>query len=247
MNRTQKFLALFYGVATGLILLSHTVYGKGDPSLYLTFGVRATMVLAAWLLTTRLRERYLLRLAFLFTLVSDYFFILAQVFDESMPNRQLYGMLGFILSYLFLILAFSRQMKFGHRELMTFLPFGLIFLYLFMNLQKFATGFMLQAGIGIGVILSLAGMTMVSTLYRGLYTRRAAWMIALAGFLMFFSDLFVAYSIYDPAFANFMLWKENLIWGTYVPAWTLLLLLMAEDRPYLEVQNHGRQILTARL
>jgi hypothetical protein len=45
---------------------------------------------------------------------------------------------------------------------------------------------------------------------------------------MFISDMFVAYSIFHPDFKEFILWKENLIWGTYVPAWTFLMIVVAE-------------------
>ncbi len=232
LNETQKKLAVGYGAATLSVLLIHAVYQGGPPSLILTFTTRLTMVAAAFMLKTKLREKRLLRTAFLFTLVSDFFFIFLKLFARDMPNRTLYGMLGFIIAYLFLILTFIRTIKWSVKALAAFVPFGLIFLLLILNLRQFAAGMMYPAGIGIGVILSITGMVTVSTLFSGYFTRKAAWFIALAGSLMFFSDLFVAYSIYDPAFAPFMLWKENMIWGTYVPAWTLLLLLLAEDNPY---------------
>lgn len=234
MNRTQRILAVTYGAVTILILLCHLIYTKNAPSLILTFTVRASMVALAFLLPTAFREKKRLRAAFFFTLVSDFFFIFVKLYNPDMPNREMYGMMGFILAYFFLTWTFSDRLRLGRRELLTFLPFITIFLILFMTLRQYASGFMYPVGIGIGLMLSITGMATVSTTFRGYFTKRAALFIAIAGAMMFFSDLFVAYSIYHPAWKEFMLWKENMIWGTYVPAWTMLLLLMAEDQPYRE-------------
>lgn len=99
---------------------------------------------------------------------------------------------------------------------------------IFLSLQQYAKGFMYLAAIITGIILCFAGMAMVSTLFRGYFSKKLAWMIALAGCIMFISDMFVVYSIFHPDFKEFILWKENLIWGTYVPAWTFLMIVVAE-------------------
>lgn len=234
MNRIQRILAVSYGSLTILILLCHLIYTNTAPSLILTFTVRATMVALAFLLPTAFREKKRLRAAFFFTLVSDFFFIFVKLYNNDMPNREMYGMMGFILAYFFLTWTFSDRLRLGKKELLTILPFITIFLILFLTLRQYAQGFMFPVGVGIGLMLSFTGLATVSTTFRHYFTKRAALYIALAGSLMFFSDLFVAYSIYHPDWKTFMLWKENTIWGTYVPAWTLLLLLLAEDQPYRE-------------
>lgn len=232
MNRIQVFLAILYGLLTMLILLCHLIFGKGWPSLVLCFSIRCTMVAAALLLPSELRERRRLRIAFLFTLVADFFFVLMRLVDPGLPNRELYGMLGFVLAYFFLTGSVTTRLRVSKRELMTLVPFFSSFLLLFRSLARYARGPMVGGGIAIGLMLSLTATAMVSTLYRGYFSQWAARLIAAAGSLMFASDLLEAGAIYHPALRGFRLWKENLIWGTYVPAWTMLLLLLAEDRPY---------------
>ncbi len=242
MNRIQLFLAILYGLLTLLILLCHLIFGKGWPSLVLCFSIRFSMVVAAFLLPSALRERRRLRMAFLFTLVADFFFELMRLLDPAMPHRELYGMMGFLLAYFFLTESFSSQLRVTKREILTLIPFFSVFLLLFRSLSRYARGPMVGGGIAIGLMLSLTAMATVSTLYRGYFSEAAARLIAVAGSLMFCSDLLVAGSIYHPDFKAFRVWKENLIWGTYVPAWTLLLLLLAEDRPYGKVGIAGRGI-----
>ncbi|MGI6712517.1 MAG: lysoplasmalogenase family protein [Bacillota bacterium] len=228
MNNTQRILLVVYLPLTVLILIFQMLYQKGDPALYLMFAVRVTMFLSVVVMLKRIKEQILIMLAFLFTIVSDYYFVYARTLDQPIANRELYGMLGFIAAYLCLIAAFNKNFKIGKAELITLFPFVGIYTCVFLSLQQYAKGFMYPAAIITGIILCFAGMTMVSTLFRGYFSKKLAWMIALAGCMMFISDMFVAYSIFHPDFKEFILWKENLIWGTYVPAWTFLMIVVAE-------------------
>jgi len=76
---------------------------------------------------------------------------------------------------------------------------------------------------------------MVTSLFRGYFTKETAWRIALEGCILFFSDMVVAFAILHPVYREFLLWKENLIWGTYMIG-RMLLSVSAEDRP-LEQQG----------
>lgn len=87
---------------------------------------------------------------------------------------------------------------------------------------------MFPAALVIGIVLYFTAMTRVSTVCRGYFFRKAAILIALAGCIIFVSDVFVAYSIFHPVIKGFVLWKENVIWATYVPGWTLLMVLLGE-------------------
>jgi uncharacterized membrane protein YhhN len=79
-------------------------------------------------------------------------------------------------------------------------------------------------------ILCYMAWTAVSTLFRGYFSPGASCRIALAGYLMFLSDMGVANSLFNPALAGQpapML--DVFVWVTYVPAWTLIVVTIADD------------------
>ena len=230
MSNSNRIILATYLPLTLLILLFTTLYALESQALYLKFGVRVAMFLTVLILNKRIWTQRILIFAFLCTLLSDYFFVLLRATNPDFPNRELYGMVGFIVAYLFLIAAFQRHLSFGKREVLTLLPFVVVFGIVLSLLAKHAVGFMFVAAVILGVVLCYTGMTMVSTLYRGYFTKSAAWLIAISGCVLFFSDMVVAFSIFHPAFKPFLLWKENLIWGTYMLGWILLLIIAGEEK-----------------
>ncbi len=232
MKNAQRILLTVYLPLTMLILWFQALYRDTPPALYLMFAVRVTMVLTVAGMQKAHKEQWILALAFLCTLFSDYYFELTRTFAQPVANSTLYGMLGFIAAYLCLIAAFNRNFRIGKAELLTAIPFVGIFTYVFLNLKQYAKGVMYPAAIVIGIVLCAAAVTMVATLYRGYFTIKMAWLIALAGCLLFISDMFVAYSIFHPDFQKFILLKENIVWGTYVPAWTFFMIVASEDTLY---------------
>jgi hypothetical protein len=230
INNTQRFLMITYTTLTLLILIFTTIYSLESPAQYLRFGVRVAMLLTVLIINKNYREQKLLVLAFLCTVISDYFFVLLRVSDPSFVNREAYGMLGFILAYIFLIAAFQRNFSLGKKEIIVLIPFVITFGFVLSVLSKYAVGFMFWAAIFLGIVLCYTGMTMVSSIFRGYFSRGSAWRIAIAGCVLFFSDMVVAFSIFHPEFREFLLWKENLIWGTYMLGWTLVLSVALEER-----------------
>lgn len=230
MNNAQRILIAIYAPMTLLILWFRMLYEDQDPALYLMFGVRVTMLLSALFLMKKYREQKLIAFAVFFTVVSDYFFVYAKTFDSEMPNRNLFGLIGFVSVYIVLIAAIHRNFKFGLPELFAALPFAGTFAFVFVHLQPYVKGFMYPASLACGIVLCIAAWTMVSTLFRKHFAKKVAWMIALAGILLFLGDMFVAYSIFHPDYNRFILWKETIIWGTYMPGWLLLLLVAADER-----------------
>jgi hypothetical protein len=194
------------------------------------------MFITVVVIKKRYMEQKLIALAFAFTVISDYFFVFIYTFDKAVANSQLFGMIGFIGAYLCLIITFSKKFKIGKAELITIGPFTVIFTVLFLSLQQYAEGVMYSAGIVLGIILCIFGMTMVSTLFRDYFSKQVAWLLAIAGCMMFFSDLFVALALYHPDFKVFLLWREIAVVATYVPAWTLLMLVASEEHLYAGIK-----------
>ncbi|SCZ79838.1 lysoplasmalogenase family protein [Acidaminobacter hydrogenoformans] len=230
MNNSNRMVLATYLSLTLLILIFTTLYALESPALYLKFGVRTAMLLTVLILRKKFWTQRLLILAFLCTILSDYFFVFLRATSPDLPNRELFGMVGFIAAYIFLIAAFQRRFSFGKREVLTLLPFVIVFGIFLSLLAQYAVGFMFVAAVILGIVLCYTGMTMVSTLYRGYFTKSDAWLIAISGCVLFFSDIVVAFSIFHPAFKPFLLWKENIIWGTYMLGWTLLLIIAGEEK-----------------
>ncbi len=230
MNNEQRIITAIYLTLTLLILFFTTLYELENPALYLKFGVRIAMLLSVIFIKKHYNEQKILVLAFLCTVVSDYFFVLLAATNPDFINRELYGMLGFIMAYLFLIAAFQRNFRFGKKEIVTLIPFIIIFGMVLAVLKKYIAGLMLWAAIVLGVVLCYTGMTVVTSLFRGYFSKKAAWQIAIAGCILFCSDMVVAFSIFHPVYKGFLLWKENFIWGTYMIGWMLLLNVAVEAR-----------------
>ena len=229
VNNTQRIIIATYTTLTVMILLFTTLFELEAPAQYLRFGTRVAMLLTIVVIQKNYREQKILVFAFICTLVSDYFFILLRATDPDFVNRELYGMLGFVLAYVFLIMAFQRKFKVGKRELFVFVPFACIFILVFIALMEYAVGFMFWAAIILGIVLCYTGTVMASSLFLGYFSNSVALRIALAGSILFLSDMLVAFSIFHPDFQGFVLWKENAIWVTYMIGWTMILSVAAEE------------------
>ena len=133
---------------------------------------------------------------------------------------------GFIGAYLLLLLAFFPRTRVKARSFLGLLPFLLVFALVFRELRPYAEGAFFWVAMITGIILILTAWTL-SGAFWGLPSTLpglSPWFLALAGLLLFASDMVVAYSIFHPDFSGYLFWKEALIWGTYVPGWTLILL-----------------------
>lgn len=240
MNKAQRVLLAVFLAFTVFSLFFTSLYRDSDPVWYFRFSLRLTMFLTVLALMKRSREHVLIMLALLSSVVSDYYFLLALTFKAEIPNRQIYGMLGFTLTYVFLTAAFSHQFRPGKKEALTLVPFGLTFLLVFLQLRPYVRGIMFPAALVLGVILCWFAMTMVSVLYRKTYSRKIAWLLALAGVIAFASDMVVAFTLFHPAFNTFIEWVQNFVWGTYMTAWTLLVVVMADDQHSVQKNSESR-------
>ena len=229
MSYRNRIILATYLPMTAMIMLFNALYHFDAPALYMKFGVRAVMCVTVLFAVNKFFEQKLLVLAFLSSLVSDFFFSVMYHLNPDLPNRDLYGILGFIAAYLFLIAAFNKKASYGKRELLIVAPFAAVFTFFLVILAKYATGFMFFATVTLGVILCFFGLTMVSCYFRRHFTRTVSFGAMLAGIILFGSDMVVALSLFHPDFQGFMLWKENLIWGTYMLGWIIILMIAASD------------------
>lgn len=229
MEKNKKLLLGAFLVLTALILLGRLAFADTPPILYFMYGVRVLLFLGA--LKFLRRKRALLLPAFGATLFSDFFFILAKTFPTPMESRELWGMGGFILAYLLLLAAFFPRTRLRTVSYLGLLPFLGVFALVFQALRPYAEGAFFWVAIITGIILILTAWVLSGTLwgFSPFAAGPAPWFLALAGIILFASDMVVAYSIFHPDFSGYFFWKEAFIWGTYVPGWTLILLASMDE------------------
>ena len=68
------------------------------------------------------------------------------------------------------------------------------------------------------------------TIHRGYYTRAVSMRFAIAGYLMFLSDMGVAITFFYPGMQGNIPWLLNEVWVTYIPAWALILVTIAGNQ-----------------
>jgi YhhN-like protein. len=109
--------------------------------------------------------------------------------------------------------------------------FGLLMPYIYNPVMK--TGTLI-----FGIVLTYMAWTSVCTIYRNYFTKKASWIIAISGVLMFICDVGVAFSMFYPPFTiKHTPWLTNIIWTAYVPGWTLLAVLICEKDLIIQDSN----------
>jgi hypothetical protein len=174
----------------------------------------------------------MLKIAFFFSALGDFFLAAMKAIYKNFDGS-LYGIGLFLLAYIFLILAFQ---KFGNvwnikniwKELIIFIPLLVIVGIFFVTMNQYLGGIMIPISILFAITITYMTWTAITTLTRGWFKKSTATLIGIAAVLIFISDFAVAYEIFLPAFYNPPAWIEALVRGTFTPAWTLLLLVLAD-------------------
>ena len=169
------------------------------------------------------------KLAFFLSLIGDLFLA---VLPNLIPgfSGSLSGMGFFLLAYVALSGAFWKNMTIGKKEKKTALVLILLLTgYLALTLP-WVGGFMQTALVAFCLVIAFMAWMAVSTLYRGWFAPRAAWLIAAGAASIVISDMVVGLVLFHPAFADPSPWIKIFIRLTYTPAWTLFLLMLFEEK-----------------
>lgn len=232
MNKTQK-LALQIFIPLTLIII-FMIYLIPDSNLlhYSKFAVTVGLFIFALSIKTKGMTWLMLKIAFFLSAFGDFFLAAMKAIDKNFDGS-LYGIGLFLLAYIFLILTFQ---KFGDdwkrssiwKELFLLIPLLLIVGIFFVSMYKYLGGIMIPISIFFAFTITYMTWTAIATLKRGWFKKSSAALIGIAAILIFISDFAVAYEIFLPAFENPPAWIEALVRGTFTPAWTLLLLVLAD-------------------
>lgn len=231
MNNTQRILLAIYLPFTFLVLVFDHLYPGAEFVQYIKYTLMTTLFLSVIIARKKYPVQKVMATAFLFMVIADFFLVFSTTIDNLQTDLSPLGIAGFLIAYLFLITAYQRNFSVNKAVIITAVPFILIYIYVFLTLLPNLKGIMLIGTLIFGVVLCWMAWSSICTIYRGYYSEKAALMIALSGILMFIGDIGVAYSIFHPLYAGIHVpWLKNVIWATYIPGWTLLAVVINEER-----------------
>ncbi|MEI8200428.1 MAG: lysoplasmalogenase family protein [Eubacteriales bacterium] len=236
LNNVQKVLLAIYLPLTLAILLFDHIYTGVDLVNYLKYIVILTLCITALSIKKEKPEQKWMAASFLFIVFADIFLIfganLAKLInpDSFGLNQIPFGPLGFLLAYLCLIAAFQKNFKLGRADVITATLITVICAVFLVSLLPYINGILLTGLLIFGIVLGYMVWTAICTVFRGYYKKSLAYIISLSASLMFICDLGVAFSNIHPAFAgHFVPWMQNVIWGSYVSGWMLLVFVISDD------------------
>ena len=238
MNNTQRILLVIYLPMTLLILILDNIYPKEDMVLYLKYTIMITLFLSAITMQKKFREQKIMALSFFFLVVADFFLVFINTIDNLKLNFSAFGVAGFLFAYLCLIVTYQKNFKVGKEEIIIAIPIGIIFLYAVISLQPYVKGLMFIGALIFLSVLCYMTWTSICTIFRGYFTQKSALLIAISGILMFICDIGVAFSRFHPIYSKmYVPWLTNIIWTTYIPGWTLLVVIICEKNLIIGVQD----------
>lgn len=231
MNNTQKMLFIIYLPFTLLIFYLDNVFPGAFSVIYLKYTLIITLFLASIVIKKHYIEQKYLSVSLFFVVIADFFLTFSDTLPNVKINTDLFGMAFFMVAYIFLILAFQKNFRLRKAEILVAVPLLFVFIFVFFSLYSYVKFSMLISTLVFGFVLCYMAWTAICTLFRRYYRRSVALLIALAGTLIFVSDMGVAFGLFHPAYAGtFVPWLKNIIWTTYIPAWTILTAIISEDR-----------------
>jgi len=231
MNFSQRLLLELFLPYTAVILILDNFFPGASTVYYFKFITIFSLFLASCLVKKRHPEQILMNAAVFFALLGEFFLNGCDLLAPDLADWSgAYGALGFMLAYGLLILAFYRGAKAYRSGIVAALPVLLVGLSVLVILHPYIEKQLIWETLSFYAVLCCMAWCSILTLFGGYFGPGASRRIALAGFLILISDSGVAMAIFHPSFAgHFTPWLENIIWGAYVPAWTLIVFTMAGD------------------
>ena len=230
MNNTQRVLLAVYLPLTVLFLILDNLYPAHTIVSYIKYTTVISLFLASLAIKKTRAEQRIISAALFFVVIADFFFVYCGTLPQLSGNVDPLGMAGFMLAYLLLIIVYQKNFRFTKKEAFALLIIIGIITPVFVKLAPHVTGPMFIGSCVFGLVLCYMTWTSICTMFRGYFNPGAARIIAISGILLFISDLAVANSLFNPNFNDiFVPWLKNIIWGTYIPAWCLQVMLVAEE------------------
>lgn len=230
LKNSQRILLSIYIPFTILILLFDRAFPNSEIVQYTRYVLMVSLALSTAVVKKRKPEQKIMSLSFLFLVIADFFLVFSTTIDRLNMDLSMFGILGFMLAYICLILAYQRNFKLGKEELLAAVPVVGIFSAVYLDLFHHLEGIMAPMALVFGSVLSYMTWTAICTVFRGYFPQKTSYLIAISGILMYICDIGVAYSLFHPYYSSvYVTWLKNIVWAAYIPGWTLLALVINED------------------
>jgi hypothetical protein len=241
MNLTQRVIfAMLMVLLTGILVLSHVPVDNLAAKGVAKYALIATIFTASLFAMKPTRIHKVLGLAIIFLFIGDFFLVflwnVLSNYSDILLIVKICGMAGFLSGYVCLIWVYTRKFSFVAKDILATIPVLIVVVPVLIILVPLVSGAFLIFALIFALGVSFMAWSAICTLRRGYYTKKVAVRFALAGFLMFLSDMGVAFIMFYPGMENFP-WLENEVWITYIPAWTLILVTTFEDNLLNEHTN----------
>lgn len=231
MNNSQRILLAVYLPLTVLILIFDNLYPASHMVRYLKFTTMLTLFSTVTVVKKNTREQKIMAWAYFFLIFADFFMVLLTTFDTLNIYLESLGGIGFLIAYLFLIAALQKNFRLAKAEIIAAIPIAAVFLGVYFLLEPHLSLLFAVAIFIFELALCYMTWTAVCTLFRNYYNLKAACLIALAAILILICDMSVVLYVFFPLYPSFLPWSENIIWGAYVPGWTLLAMVICDEKP----------------
>lgn len=232
MNNAQRVLAAVYVPLTIFIVIADNCFTGYNLVQYVKYVTIVTLYLAARWVNKIGTEQYLMSLALFCVTVADLFLVFLPAITGF--DYTVIGTAGFAAAYLCLIAANCKNCRIGAGEVISAVLVGGITLAVLASLPLLEMPAWKTAGVVcFAAILACMTWTSICTIFRKYYCIKVACLLAISGMLMFISDLAVAYVHFNLQYtAMYQPWMQNVVWAAYIPAWTLVAVVVCEENPY---------------
>ena len=233
----HRWQRLFLGVVStqlaAVLVLFHLLEDNYRALGIVKYAVIGSLFVASRFLPRPTADHRWLAAAVACLFAGDFFLILLGTLPGFAPDQvvvKVGGMVGFLAAYLCLLGAYWRRVGWSRAEWLRLLPVVGVLVPVAVVLLPHVGGAMRVWALVFTAFLALMAWSALCTVPRGHYARPVARRFAVAGCLMFLSDLAVGLSFFYPGLHRNQPWLGTFIWITYVPAWALIVVNLAEPR-----------------
>lgn len=231
VNREQILLLKVYLPLALVIILLDNLFPGRVAVYYFKFVTVLTLFPVALLTGKCYREQAILTFSVFLMVVGDFLLNLCSAIPDLAGDVRIFGVLSFILAYLSLLAVFMRgRIEPGPGKYLALAPVLAVLLPAVAAIAPHVEEELLTGALIFTLVLGLMAWAAICTLFRGYYRGPASFRFALAGCLMLISDIGVANNVFNPDYSAIIVpWLQNIIWGTYIPAWSLIAVNIADD------------------
>lgn len=230
MNRLQKGILGTYLPLTGLVLLLDQFYPAAQHVNYVRYFIILSLFVIASSISKRYAEQRVLAIATGFVVIADFFLVFLSINPNHFSKTAPYGTIAFFIAYCLLALVFQKGLSLRLTEALAAVPVMIVVCPMLVILAPYIGWPLDTLLLVFSCVLSYMSWTAICTISGDYYSLKSSLLMGVAGFLMLVSDMVVGLATFHPAFAHeFVPWLKNFIWATYMPAWAIIVVLIAED------------------